>query len=288
MSDQRRLWRLLLALPRTREFAEWYVRTVQVVLPPNGSREYVFTHTEFRKLKHLAREPRAALLPLHYLALSRVIRSSPTSNIAGSLRSGLSGRKSRSYVATLITITRRHDLSSYVAELARLLASTHAEAADYERVADELEATVLAQCLTLKWDGLSLRPTDLRPLALEFLAGDNSHERLLQAARDWATLGPLDPSHPWSPPTDDSSQRSQAALPATTGQERDTAGSPADSDALAEFEALPPEEQRRLASETAAHINETLAALFLRLGPPPANSSGDFSPVTSGDGGARR
>ncbi|GAA1599793.1 hypothetical protein GCM10009731_60930 [Streptomyces globosus] len=286
MSGQRRLWRLLLTLPRTRELAEEFVRTVQVVLPANGSREFVFTHTEFGRLKHLAQEPRAALLPLHYVALSRMIRSSPTSNIAGSLRSGLSGRKSRSYVATLITIMRRQDMQSYVAELARLLASTHAEAAEYERVADELEATVLAQCLTLKWDGVSLRPADLRPLALEFLAGGDSHEHLLQAVRDWATLSPLDPSRrPWSPPTDDSSQRSQPALPATTGQERDAAGSPA---ALAEFEALPPEEQRRLASETAAHINETLAALFLRLGPPPTNPSGDFSPVTSGDGGARR
>ncbi|OUD00336.1 hypothetical protein [Streptomyces swartbergensis] len=51
---------------------------------------------------------------------------------------------------------------------------------------------------------------------------------------------------------------------------------------------LSPEEQKLVADRTASTINHTLAMLFLRLGPPPEATNGDFSPVTSGGGGVRQ
>ncbi|MEV0016680.1 hypothetical protein [Streptomyces tendae] len=45
-------------------------------------------------------------------------------------------------------------------------------------------------------------------------------------------------------------------------------------------------EREQLAEETASLVSDTLARLFLRLGPPPAGTDRDFNPVASGGGGA--
>ncbi|QIY99440.1 hypothetical protein HEP87_42940 [Streptomyces sp. S1D4-11] len=50
---------------------------------------------------------------------------------------------------------------------------------------------------------------------------------------------------------------------------------------------LPDEEAQLVAGEAATTINRTLARLFLRLGPPPEGTSGDYLPVSSGGGGAQ-
>jgi hypothetical protein len=47
-------------------------------------------------------------------------------------------------------------------------------------------------------------------------------------------------------------------------------------------------EAQRVAGAAASAINHTLARLFLRLGPPPEDASGDFMPVSSGGGGAQQ
>ncbi|MFD4955187.1 hypothetical protein [Streptomyces sp. NPDC058451] len=60
---------------------------------------------------------------------------------------------------------------------------------------------------------------------------------------------------------------------------------PVDQPEAEPIEALSPDEKERLAWDTAATINQTLARLFLRLGPPPEGASGDFTPVPSGGGG---
>jgi hypothetical protein len=57
---------------------------------------------------------------------------------------------------------------------------------------------------------------------------------------------------------------------------------------LGPLEDLSLDERRRLAAATASTINHTLARLFLRLGPPPAGTSEEFNPVTSGGGGAQQ
>ncbi|MFF8931496.1 hypothetical protein ACF1AO_29995 [Streptomyces longwoodensis] len=49
---------------------------------------------------------------------------------------------------------------------------------------------------------------------------------------------------------------------------------------------LSPVERQELALETASLVTDTLARLFLRLGPPPEGTGRDFDPVASGGGGA--
>ncbi|MDG9712633.1 hypothetical protein [Streptomyces sp. DH10] len=80
-----------------------------------------------------------------------------------------------------------------------------------------------------------------------------------------------------------------AAAREATGRpaERDSDGDQFN-DAEAYYADLPPEQRRHLAAETAETINNTLARLFVRLGPPPEGLEHDSSPATSGDGGANR
>ncbi|MFE8925769.1 hypothetical protein [Streptomyces rochei] len=53
-----------------------------------------------------------------------------------------------------------------------------------------------------------------------------------------------------------------------------------------DYQDLTTAEREQLALETASLVSDTLARLFLRLGPPPAGTGRDFNPVTSGGGGA--
>lgn len=55
-----------------------------------------------------------------------------------------------------------------------------------------------------------------------------------------------------------------------------------------EREPLSAEEAQLVAGAAANTINLTLARLFLRLGPPPEGANGDFTPVSSGGGGAQQ
>lgn len=57
-------------------------------------------------------------------------------------------------------------------------------------------------------------------------------------------------------------------------------------DAEPDYLDLTPAERDQLAQEAASLVSDTLARLFLRLGPPPEGTDRDFSPVTSGGGGA--
>jgi hypothetical protein len=54
------------------------------------------------------------------------------------------------------------------------------------------------------------------------------------------------------------------------------------------LESLSPEEVRHMAWETVRTVNDTLARLFLKLGPPPEGAGGDMSPVASDGGGAQQ
>ncbi|MDQ0904189.1 hypothetical protein QFZ22_000174 [Streptomyces canus] len=49
---------------------------------------------------------------------------------------------------------------------------------------------------------------------------------------------------------------------------------------------LSTEDEQLVAERAADAINHTLARLFLRLGPPPQNTDGDFAPVSSSGGGS--
>ncbi|PBC93994.1 hypothetical protein BX281_1867 [Streptomyces sp. Ag82_O1-15] len=49
---------------------------------------------------------------------------------------------------------------------------------------------------------------------------------------------------------------------------------------------LSTEDEQLVAERTADAINHTLARLFLRLGPPPESTNGDFAPVSSSGGGS--
>lgn len=51
-------------------------------------------------------------------------------------------------------------------------------------------------------------------------------------------------------------------------------------------EPLSSEEEHRVAEQTADSINDTLARLFVRLGPPPTALGGSGVPVSNGDGGS--
>ncbi|WP_445530119.1 hypothetical protein [Streptomyces cyslabdanicus] len=53
-----------------------------------------------------------------------------------------------------------------------------------------------------------------------------------------------------------------------------------------EVGSLSTEEEQLVAEQTADVINDTLARLFVRLGPPPLSANGDLTPVSSGDGGS--
>lgn len=55
---------------------------------------------------------------------------------------------------------------------------------------------------------------------------------------------------------------------------------------LAAVRSLPSVEQEQLARAAASLVSDTLARLFLRLGPPPEGTDRDSDPVASGDGGA--
>ncbi|MET7693865.1 hypothetical protein ABZT06_38870 [Streptomyces sp. NPDC005483] len=57
---------------------------------------------------------------------------------------------------------------------------------------------------------------------------------------------------------------------------------------VAAFAHLSGGERRQMAETTAAAINQTLAMLFLRLGPPPEDIAREFGPITSGGGGAQQ
>ena len=51
---------------------------------------------------------------------------------------------------------------------------------------------------------------------------------------------------------------------------------------------LSAKEERVVAEQTADAINDTLARLFVRLGPPPLSTDGGLAPMSSGDGGSAR
>jgi hypothetical protein len=65
-------------------------------------------------------------------------------------------------------------------------------------------------------------------------------------------------------------------------------GSAKDVPAESLFRGLSPEEKRAVAQETASVINDTLARLFLRLGPPPESLRRSHSPTPSSGGGAQQ
>ncbi|WP_282793073.1 hypothetical protein [Streptomyces sp. CC224B] len=61
-----------------------------------------------------------------------------------------------------------------------------------------------------------------------------------------------------------------------------------DEEDLTRKEEITAEEAQLAADAAAKMINKVLARLFLRLGPPPENASGDYMPVSSGGGGAQQ
>ncbi|MET7442758.1 hypothetical protein ACWERY_29750 [Streptomyces sp. NPDC004082] len=121
----------------------------------------------------------------------------------------------------------------------------------------------------------------LRYLDIPDVGGADRRAELYRAAQEAARWSAEDSWAAWAALGGESDDGGWWVVPGLPPDVDDTLP-PEDDDPLS------PEEELLAADQTADAMNLTLARLFVRLGPPPADIGGTATPVASGDGGSAR